>query len=84
MKMSNTSYTNYFKSRGIDMSVKIRIILPQGKIEVPYMWLECQPPHMTNKRKWERWVRKFIKIAAEHGGWTRVQRDRSQSHEILI
>lgn len=40
-----------------------------------YLHLLTQPPEMTVKRKWERWVRKIIHIAAENGGWKLIRKD---------
>ena len=65
----------YSKLYNIDKNTVIRIDTKSGYIEVPYLHLLTQPPEMTVKRKWERWVRKIIRIAAENGGWKLIRKE---------
>lgn len=53
--------------------IKITIKNSGGTIIIPYAYLEMQPPHMTVKRDWERWVRRVIKLAAQNGGWQLIE-----------
>lgn len=63
------------KLYNIDENTVIRINTKSGYIEVPYLHLLTQPPEMTVKRDWERWVRKIIRIAAENGGWKLIRKE---------
>lgn len=58
----------------IDIDTVIHIDTENGYIEVPYLHLLTQPPEITVKRKWERWVRKIINIAAKNNGWKLIHK----------
>lgn len=61
-------YESWVKQRNIE-GVYVHIKTASGSIDIPYAYIERQPPHMTNRRKWERWVQKIIRIAAVNSGW---------------
>ncbi len=58
------------KLYNINDNVIVRISLPSGYMEIPYINLLIRPLKCFNReRDWERWVRKIISVAAKNGGW---------------
>ena len=58
------------KLYNINDNVIVRISLPSGYMEIPYINLLIRPLKCFNReRDWERWVRKIISIAIKNGGW---------------
>ena len=59
----------------IDDNVVVRISLPSGYIEIPYINLLVRPfKGFKRERDWESWVRTIISIAAKNGGWELIHR----------
>lgn len=64
------------KLYNINDNVIVRISLPSGYMEIPYINLLVRPlSGFKRERDWERWVRKIISIAIKNGGWELIYKD---------
>lgn len=64
------------KLYNINDNVIVRISLPSGYIEIPYVNVLVRLlKGFKRERDWERWVRKIISVAIKNGGWELIYKD---------